>query len=437
MGESYKESLNAWLERIEKNHPSEIEMGLERTLSVYSTLGIERIASQVVVVAGTNGKGSTIAALERLLLDAGKTVGVYSSPHITSYNERVRVNGVQIDDRRLVESFEKVECARGRTPLTYFEFGTLSAISCLESEKLDVVLLEVGLGGRLDAVNIVDADLAIITSVDIDHTEWLGDNRESIGYEKAGIFRKNTPAIYGEDNPPSSVVQQALAKDVPLYIYQQDFGLSRASDTPEPFNWLFQSGVSDDNSRLEAYISNCDGGVNRIKMPRSLLPESNILTAIQAMVCLGFRVDHDRLKGLDGFSVAGRFEVYASDPLVLLDVGHNPHAARFLSRRLADIKSQRPVYAVFSALSDKDVCGIVEGIDGLIDEWFIAPLSFSRAMNLSDISNALVQCGQHYTESAEIKEAFHYAVNAAKENDGIVICFGSFHVVSDIKLLDH
>ncbi|UZE97858.1 bifunctional tetrahydrofolate synthase/dihydrofolate synthase [Alkalimarinus alittae] len=435
MTKSYQDELQQWLTLIEQNHPSDIEMGLDRTLTVYTRLRKGRLAKQVVLVAGTNGKGSTIAVLERLLLEAGLSVGVYSSPHIHIYNERIRINGELIDDKRLVESFQVVEKARRTTPLTYFECGTLGALYCLERARLDVVLLEVGLGGRLDAVNIVDPDLSIITSVDIDHVEWLGDNRESIGFEKAGIFRQGVPAIYGGDNPPESVIQQANAQNIDLHIHDTHFGLrNQPSEAVADYSWVFDTQPSQSAQRVVGYLRDQTGSTKEILMPYSLLPESNILTAIQAMACLGHLTnDTHILKALDGFAVKGRFEVYGSQPLVLLDVGHNPHAARFLSRRLSEIKGGRPVYAVFSVLTDKDVNGIVEGLNGQIDHWYIAPLACPRAMKLPEICNALSNNQQQFTEYDGLNNAFNEAVNVAKESDGIVMCFGSFHVVSDIN----
>lgn len=435
MANSYQAELNDWLQRIERNHPSEIEMGLDRTLTVYSKLRKGRLAKRVVVVAGTNGKGSTVAMLERLLLDAGQSVGVYSSPHIKRYNERVRINGELIDDKRLVESFEKVEQARSSTPLTYFEFGTLGALCCFEKESLDVVLLEVGLGGRLDAVNIVDPDLSIITSVDIDHVEWLGDNRESIGFEKAGIFRHGVPAIYGGDNPPESVIQQANAQNISLLIFRKQFGCKApVTDKINDYSWVYQTQSIIKSERLIGFVSDMAGEIKEIPMPFSLLPESNILTAIQAMECLGFPVDGNTIhRCLDGFSVKGRFEVSATEPLVLLDVGHNPHAARFLSRRLAEIKGCRPIYTVFSVLADKDVEGIVEALEGQVTEWHVASLSCPRAMELPQICEALKMSGQRYIGYESLQLAYKNALDAAKAHDGIVMCFGSFHVVSDIN----
>lgn len=434
MASSYQTELNEWLQRIEQNHPSEIEMGLDRTLTVYSKLRKGRLAKQVVLVAGTNGKGSTIAVLERLLLDAGQSVGVYSSPHIKRYNERVRINGELIDDKRLVESFQEVERARRGIPLTYFEFGTLGALCCLEKQGLDIVLLEVGLGGRLDAVNIVDPDLSIITSVDIDHVEWLGDNRESIGFEKAGIFRQGVPAIYGGDNPPESVIQQASAQNINLFVYQKQFGIKE--DLAESFvdyDWIFHPEQNNKSKRSAGFLSGVSGNSIEIAMPFSLLPESNILTAIQAMECLGFAVNGEAIrKSLDCFSVKGRFEIYSTQPLVILDVGHNPHAARFLSRRLAKLKGTRPVYAVFSVLADKDVQGIIEGLDNQVTEWHVAPLSCPRSMELSQICDALSESGQKFKKYSSLDLAYKKALDTAKENEGIVMCFGSFYVVSDI-----
>lgn len=434
MDKSYQAELQHWLSLIEQNHPSEIEMGLDRILTVYAKLKRRRLAKQVVMVAGTNGKGSTIAVLERLLLSQGLSVGVYSSPHINTYNERVRINGELIDDKRLVEGFQAVEQARKNTPLTYFEFGTLGALTTLEQEQLDIVLLEVGLGGRLDAVNIVDADLSIITSVDIDHVEWLGDNRESIGFEKAGIFRQGKPAIYGGDNPPGSVIQQAKAQNIALNVFGQQFGIKDQGDiTSEHYNWLYQEDGVSNSERKRGFVLAQSGIEKSLLMPFSLLPESNVLTAIQAMECLGYSVSESTIvEVLDKVAVKGRLEVHSTQPLVLLDVGHNPHAARFLSRRLSEIKHHRPVYAVFSVLSDKDVKGIIKALEGQISCWHVSELAFPRAMKLAHIESALRHEQQSYLAYDSLTEAFDTAIQQAEENDGIVMCFGSFHVLSNI-----
>ncbi len=427
--------LQQWLKKIESTHPSNIEMGLDRLLTVYSTLRSEKLAERVVLVAGTNGKGSTIAILEKLLLGLGKTVGVYSSPHIKTYNERVRINGKNIDDGRLVEGFESVEKARKNIPLTYFEFGTLCAFKCFESEKLDVVLLEVGLGGRLDAVNIIDPDLAIITSVDIDHTEWLGNDREKIGFEKAGIFRSRVPAIYGESNPPKSVTQQALAQNIELLIYQKHFGLID-SQVIEPTNSQANvvGGAERNNSLLKGFITNELGQKETVFMPISLLPESNRLIALQAMKCLGFSLNNDEIyQFMNGFSMAGRLEIVSQDPDIMLDVAHNPHAAQFLSKRLIDFSRGQPIYAVFSALEDKDVLGVIAAFDAQITQWHVASLNCPRAMNGIQVSELLQQCHQSVEVHPSIGLAYDNAVIKARENNGVVICFGSFYVVSGIK----
>ena len=415
-------SLQAWLEIIEASHPSEIEMGLERTLTVYSRLrsnfSSKSIAPRVVLVAGTNGKGSTIAMLERLLINAGQTVGVYTSPHIHQYNERIRINGKNVDDQRIVQSFERVEAARKDIPLTYFEFGTLGALSCLEVENLDIVLLEVGLGGRLDAVNIVDPDLAIITSIDIDHIDWLGSDRESIGFEKAGILRPGIPAIYGEKNPPESICQQVLAQKVNMLYCQQHFGLYPESEAEAKSNTGFILDKKDNKKD--------------IKMPDCLLPENNVLIALQAMECLDFSLNNNIIsESLDGFVVEGRLEVVSDAPIVMMDVGHNPHASRFLAHRLKALAKGSPVYAVFSVLADKDIEGIVSPLSTLVSEWHIAPLECARAKGISDISRVLTDQKLEFTEHQSLSDAYDQARYKASKT-GIVICFGSFYVVSEL-----
>ncbi len=421
MVDSYHTELQQWLSKIEASHPSEIEMGLDRTLTVYSKLRAGRVAKKIIVVAGTNGKGSTIAMIEHLLLKMGVSVGVYTSPHIETYNERIRINGKSVDDRRIVESFQKVESVRGAVPLTYFEFGTLGAIHCLANEKLDVAILEVGLGGRLDAVNIIDADLAVITSVDIDHTEWLGNDRESIGFEKAGILRVGIPAIYGESNPPNSVTQQASAQNVRLLTFQKDFGVfTEHSKTCPP------------NGR--AFITDQHSCKKEVSMPDCLLPESNILMALQAVECLGLMDDAQAFTDLlNKFTVAGRLEVVSDKPQVLLDVGHNPHAAKFLSTRLKTVCRGRPVYAVFSALSDKDVDGVVEHLAQDINVWHIAPLDCPRAKTLSELGEVFDERNLNHVKYDSIESAFITAYEAALRDDALLICFGSFFVVANIK----
>lgn len=423
-------SLPEWLNLIEANHPSEIEMGLERTHAVYSrlrtTFSSQSIAPKVVLVAGTNGKGSTIAMLERLLLNAGQAVGVYTSPHLNKYNERIRINGKDADDQRIIQSFESVETARNNIPLTYFEFGTLGALSCLESEKLDIVLLEVGLGGRLDAVNVVEPDLAIITSIDIDHIDWLGSNRESIGFEKAGILRVGVPAIYGEKNPPDSICKQVVAQKVNMHYCEQQFGL-------RPANNIKAGGAI-------GFISDKAGNKKDIQMPDCLLPENNILIALQAMECLGFSLNNDAvIESLDRFVVKGRLEVVSNDPTVILDVGHNPHASRFLAQRIHSIAKGRPVFAVFSALADKDVAGIILPLSQVVASWYIAPLDCPRAKGIADIGKVFAEHNLVFTEHDSIENAYHQAWSRASGTDsslhedmGLVICFGSFHVISEI-----
>ena len=317
------ESLKAWLDRLESRHPVEIELGLERVSSVARALGVLDAHTHTFTIAGTNGKGSTIAMIEASLLALGYSVGVYTSPHILSYNERIRINAVNVSDSELIQAFESVETARGSTPLTYFEYGTLAALDILLAKKLDVILLEIGLGGRLDAVNVVQPDLSIITSIALDHTDWLGDTIEKIGVEKAGILRPKGLFIGGEALPQSvfNISKNLLCTQMEC---RQDFDVSNVRS--KKITTLMHHF-----NQIQFYV-----------FPRVLLPENNILLALQATLCLFELLEPNKIfspdlyrnliSAIENTHIPGRLEhVIKSDKHnVFLDVGHNPHAAIYL-----------------------------------------------------------------------------------------------------------
>ena len=409
-------SLQDWLTYLESIHPVEIELGLERVLLVMRRLLPAGVRSRVVTVGGTNGKGSTVAALEALLLRAGRSVGCYTSPHLLDYNERVRVNGQPVSDDVLIRAFDQVEAARGRVSLTYFEFGTLAAFLAMVEAEVDTMVLEVGLGGRLDAVNILDADLAIITSVDLDHMAWLGDDRETIGYEKAGILRPGQRAIYGDDSPPSSVLQQAAAQRVQLSRPGQDYRIDHEPSGPT--------------------LVTATG--HRIPLPASGLPLNSLAAAAVAALELEPDLSDDAIAGILATTrLAGRFEQVIRAPEVYLDVGHNPHAAQWLAHRLTALKrgqTDRRVLAVYAGLEDKDSAGVGQALSAVVDQWYLAGLGVPRGLPVTALAERLqgVLPAAGIVTSATVSEALERALAQSREND-LVLVFGSFFTVVEGK----
>lgn len=418
-------SLTDWLARLESLHPKAIDMGLERVTSVAHRLGLH-FDCPVITVGGTNGKGSTCAMLESILLQGGYRVGLYSSPHLLHFNERARLNGDMATDAMLCECFEQVESVRGDVSLTYFEFTTLAILKCFSDAGLDAVILEVGLGGRLDAVNIIDADVAIITSVDLDHMEYLGDTREKIGFEKAGIFRPGRTAICSDPQPPESLVAHANATGADLWLFGRDFNYS--GDRQQ---WNY-GGRSLRRNAL-AYPS--------LRGANQLLNASAALAALEAL--------RDRLplgaqevrSGLVMVELPARFQVLPGRPAVILDVAHNPHAAATLAQNLDNMGFHPYTFAVFGAMADKDIPGVVAQLKDRIDHWCLTDLPLPRAASAESLAQQLRLAG--FKESSEPgaertltcfttpEQAFNDAKNRAGENDRIVV-FGSFITVAGV-----
>jgi dihydrofolate synthase/folylpolyglutamate synthase len=408
-------SLDDWLAYMETMHPVEIDLGLDRVLIVLRKLFRSRPPARVVTVAGTNGKGSTIACLEALLRDRGRRVGTYTSPHLHRYNERVRINGSDVSDGDLTEAFSRVEVARGTISLTYFEFGTLAAFLLLEDAGLDDWLLEIGLGGRLDAVNVLDPDLAIITSVDIDHIGFLGDNREVIGFEKAGIFRPGIAAICADPEPPSSVLQQARAQGVRLLRDGEGYHLSGGEDA----------------RRLELR------GGETLSLPRSSLPAGSMAAALVAMRVL--EPDYDITEAVGSLArvkVPGRMECLGDHPEVFADVGHNPHAARWLAGKIKRLKNGTgQVYAVYAALADKDVEGIASVMSAVVDGWYLAGLPVPRGLTGEALRQRMtgeLSSGRTVRVFDTVSGAVAAALEQAQPED-LVIIFGSFFTVGEAR----
>ena len=410
-------SLAEWLDYIERIHPKSIQLGLERVAKVRDVLG--RSSSAVLfTVAGTNGKGSTCAMLEAILLAAGYRVGLYTSPHLLRYNERVRLDGVPLSDARLCAAFEAVERARGEITLTYFEFGTLAAWEIFAVEALDAVILEVGLGGRLDAVNAFDSDCALLTSVDLDHTDYLGDTRERIGSEKAGIFRVSKPAVVADPDPPRSVVEHAGAVGVDLWLIGRDFGYRR-----EGQQWMFwgrgvrRGGLAHPALRGERQLANASAVLAALDAMRARLP-------------VGMQ---DIRNGFAHVELPARFQVLPGRPTVVLDVAHNPQAAGVLAENLVGMGFYPETYAVFGMLRDKDIEGVCRALKDRISAWFAADLSVPRGAGARVLADTLARAGA----AGDVlcfrnpREAYAAARKRANENDRIVV-FGSFHTVADV-----
>ena len=414
-------NLAEWLALLEQRHSKEIDMGLDRVLAVKQKLDIH-YNCPVIMVGGTNGKGSTCAMLESILLRAGYKVGLYSKPHFLDFNERARINGEPVDDQSLTDIFKEVEEARGDVSLTYFEFTTLAICQLMAKAPLDVVILEVGLGGRLDAVNVIDADVAIVTSIDIDHVDYLGDTREKIGFEKAGIFRKDQVAICSDPVPPQSLIDHAQAIGADLHLFGRDFNYNGDKQ-----QWNFAGREQRRNSL--AYPS--------LRGANQLLNASAVLMALEA---LRFQLPvgaQEVRTGLVTVELPGRFQVLAGRPTVILDVAHNPHAAATLSQNLDNMGFHPYTYAIFGSMLDKDIAGILANIKEKIDHWCVTDLPLPRAASAQQLSEKLAEQGVVEGKESSINQftspenAYEYAMSKAGENDRILV-FGSFLTVAGV-----
>ncbi|GGZ62959.1 bifunctional folylpolyglutamate synthase/dihydrofolate synthase [Lysobacter xinjiangensis] len=408
-------ALNDWLERLERQHPRSIDLGLDRIRTVHARLGLARPAPVVITVGGTNGKGSNVAFIEAIARAQGLRVGAYTSPHLLRYNERIRIDGRDADDAAIVEAFEAIEAARGDTTLTYFEVGTLAALGLFERARLDLAILEVGLGGRLDATNLVDADVAVITTVDLDHQDWLGDDVETIGFEKAGIARAWKPLVLGDDDPPSSVLRHAYAIGAKAWRIGCDFFIDRDADA-NGWGWR--------EVGFEA----------ELPMPALAAPAQlrNAAVAIAALRASPLVIDECALReGVAGARVPARLQrIERGGVEYVVDVAHNPQAARQLAGWLDGAPASGRVHALFAALGDKDAAGIVRALDGRIDAWHVAGLAGhgprgtdveATAARLQDTAAAGA------TRWADVETAL---TGIAPQPGDRVLVFGSFHTAA-------
>jgi len=416
--------LPQWLHYLESIHSKAIDLGLERVKQVADRLDLT-LNSVKFVVGGTNGKGSTCAMLEAILLAAGYRVGLYTSPHLIDFNERARINGEIASDLALTEQFAAVEAARGDITLTYFEFTTLAILRLFSQSRLDAVVLEVGLGGRLDAVNIVDADCSIVTSVDIDHVDWLGDTREKIGLEKAHIFRSGCPAICSDPQPPQSLLDYAESIGADLWLFSKDFNYS--GDRQQ---WAY--GGRGQRRNALAYPA--------LRGANQLLNASAALAALESV--------RDRLPvpqqavrvGLLQASLPGRFQILPGQPVVILDVAHNPHAAAVLAQNLDNMGFHPYTHAVVGMLNDKDTEGVLEKLRGKIDHWYCASLEGARGSSGKELAQKVTDSLQNAPSGSELPSVQSYenpalAYEAARERAGEgdrIVVFGSFLTVAAV-----
>lgn len=403
---------------MERLHPREIELGLARVRTVAVSLGLAEAPFPICTVGGTNGKGSTVAMLSAMLHAAGYRVGTYTSPHLLAYNERVAVDGVAASDDALCAAFARVEAARGEAALTYFEYGTLAAMALFAEAKIDIAVLEVGLGGRLDAVNLWDADVAVVTSIGLDHTDWLGPDREHIGREKAGIFRADRPAICGDPAPPASLAQTAAAVGAQFYRIGVDF---RVEPTPEGWRWRF-------------------GEQHRGALPYPVMRGEyqlhNAACALTALACLAprFGVSQAAVRaGLLSVSLPGRFQTLPGTPRVVLDVAHNAEAAAALAATLRAQPSAGRTLAVVGMLQDKPIEAVLRTLAPLVHAWFVADLPTPRAAGKEVLQAALarIDTAAKVHTCADVVQAYDAARTHAQADDRIVV-FGSFFTVGAI-----
>lgn len=417
-------SLQDWLTHIETAHPEKIDLGLTRIRTVGERLGVSTLPCFKITVAGTNGKGSTCAMLEAIFLAAGYKVGLYTSPHLIDFNERIRVNGDIASDTQIVKQFARIETARSEVSLSYFEFATLAALLTFAEQGVDVVILEVGLGGRLDAANMIDADCSIVTSIDLDHTDWLGDTREQIAFEKAHIFRPGCPAICADPVPPQTLLDYAHEVGADLWLFGRDFNYS--GDRQQ---WSY-GGRTKRRSSL-AYPA--------LRGANQLLNASAALAAIEAL--------HPRLAvpqqgvrvGLAQVSLPGRMQILPGSPLVVLDVAHNPHAAAVLAQNLDNMPFYPYTHTVVGMLKDKNLRETLEKVAPKVDHWYCANIDEPRGAPGQSLADQLAELTADRAADEPVtisvydspEQAFHAAQKYAAENDRILV-FGSFHTVGPV-----
>lgn len=417
-------TLNDWLSWQETLHPTEIELGLERVGTVLARLELNQPNFTLITVAGTNGKGSSVAMLEAILLAAGYRVGSYTSPHLLTYNERIKLDGKPVDDATLCASFERIDQARGsvlqdtaaqEVSLSYFEFGTLAAIDILHRAEVDIAILEVGLGGRLDAVNVLDADVALITAIDVDHCDWLGNDRETIAREKAGILRAGRPAVCADPEPPASLLEYAAQLETPLSLIQRDFSITQQGE-----QWSWQGA---EQSWQQLPLPALPGAFQ-------LHNAAGVLAVLEALV-EDYPVDQMFIdRGLVTVKLPGRFQVLTGKPVQIFDVAHNAQSAQALAENLRSLSHMGCIRVVLAMLADKDIDAVVGHLKSQVDHWYLAALDVPRAAPLSQLRAALSDVPDESVEVFDDAPAAHRAALAASAKEDVIVVCGSFHTVA-------
>ncbi len=414
--------LQDWLAWQQTLHSQKIELGLGRIAEVADILDVLHPNHPVITVAGTNGKGSVVAILESIYHQAGYRVGSYTSPHLLRYNERIRIGQENIDDETLCKVFDLVDRARGEACLSYFEFGTLAAMQIFNGAELDVAIYEVGLGGRLDAVNVIDADLGIVSSIGIDHVQWLGSTRELIGLEKAGIFRPHCPAVCGDENPPETLVKYVQELGAELYLIERDYSYRRNKHT-----WSFHSfALTWDNLPLP-------GLYGKVQV-------SNAATALMGVSTINKKLPVTRQnveQGLNNIHLPGRFQRIEGPCEIVLDVAHNLDSAKVLDKNLRSLRRASRTYAVFAVLADKDIDGIINVVKENVDEWFISHFSSERSLHYNELRKIIEK---HCTDCViHVHSCVSEAYSAAKwkaDDAARIVVFGSFLTVAEVLSLE-
>ncbi len=410
-------TLSQWLDWQSSLNPAEIDLGLQRVKQVWERLTPPDLESVVITVAGTNGKGSSVALLEAILKAGGYSTGSYTSPHILNYNERIRLDAIPVNDQLICDAFQRIEQARQDLPLTYFEFGTLAALVICTDAAVDVCILEVGLGGRLDAVNIIDADAALITSIALDHQNWLGDDRESIGREKAGIFRAGKPAVFSSEDPTLSILKHAEQLGTPIYLLGRDYQLRVENE----HGWSWQGP---DRSWKQ--------------LPSPALPGAhqlrNAAGVLMILQSLTDRLPLDQPaieQGLETVHIDGRSQFLPGRVNWLLDVAHNPHAVNMLADNLRAIEPAGRVVAVLGMLNDKDAASVFQIMHPLVHVWHLTGLDEPRAYTARELAQQFEHTSPKARVSlhSNINQALESATRSMKAGD-LLLVFGSFHTVA-------
>ena len=414
------QTLPEWLEWQEKLHFTEVDPGLERISLVWQALGgNSKLPFTVITVAGTNGKGSSVAMLESILRAAGYRTGTYTSPHLLKYNERISMEGSPCEDDIICEAFDRIDKARGTTSLTYFEFATLAAADIFSRQKIDIAILEVGMGGRLDAVNLFDTDIALITPISLDHIVWLGTDREMIGAEKAGIMRSNKPVVCSEKIPPQSVINHSNRLDAPIYKAGTEFNIVRDENC-----WHWSNG----------HFTWKELPFPALAGSYQFQNAAAVLEVISLLIDAHFTITEKAIKtGLSTVNLAGRFQQIEGEITQIFDVTHNQQGAENLAKLLVEIPCAGRTFAVLAMLIDKDVISVATILKPVIDSWYIAGLEGSRGMNVDTLTSRLsgLISKEKINPSATVAEAYKHAMSDAKTGDRVLV-FGSFHTVEEV-----